>query len=263
MGDGTRCINYGETHASQHCSEKNQMESGNIDSSDFEKNEFHIIDSIQVAFINMYAELYSKPGGPSGNKPSLAQMKAYRHRILSRERPSDPIPVSRAPTIKCEDFINPNSVWMTAKSNMSCFACLQATPDHVLPCGHGFCEECIKDFGDPLLARKYHYEIGECVLCGENAEQWTQRCPSLVRYTNTHSAPIPVIPQIFRLTPRCAGIRLLTLDGGGIRGIIELAMLEKIEKRVGLELPIRELFDLIVGTSTGKSENHPAWLFCL
>ena len=58
--------------------------------------------------------------------------------------------------------------------------------------------------------------------------------------------------QKIRLKPKCAGVRVLTLDGGGIRGIIELAILEQVERRVGLGMPIRDLFDLIVGTSTGQ-----------
>jgi patatin-like phospholipase/acyl hydrolase len=58
--------------------------------------------------------------------------------------------------------------------------------------------------------------------------------------------------QLIRLKPKCAGVRILTLDGGGVRGIVELAILREIEDRVGLGVPIRDLFDLIVGTSTGE-----------
>ena len=46
-----------------------------------------------------------------------------------------------------------------------------------------------------------------------------------------------------------AGSRMLVLDGGGIRGLIEIEILEKIEKLTGRR--IIELFDWIVGTSTG------------
>jgi len=44
-------------------------------------------------------------------------------------------------------------------------------------------------------------------------------------------------------------IRILALDGGGIRGIIPLMVLREIEGRTGK--PINELFDFIAGTSTG------------
>jgi len=42
---------------------------------------------------------------------------------------------------------------------------------------------------------------------------------------------------------------ILALDGGGMRGIIECAIVEEIEKRTGKR--VFELFDLIVGVSTG------------
>jgi len=43
--------------------------------------------------------------------------------------------------------------------------------------------------------------------------------------------------------------RVLTIDGGGIRGIIPALVLQEIEQRTGK--PIHSMFDLIVGTSTG------------
>ncbi|HEY5956719.1 MAG TPA: patatin-like phospholipase family protein [Polyangiaceae bacterium] len=44
-------------------------------------------------------------------------------------------------------------------------------------------------------------------------------------------------------------IRILSLDGGGIRGLIPALVLDALEKRA--KRPIGELFDLIAGTSTG------------
>jgi len=43
--------------------------------------------------------------------------------------------------------------------------------------------------------------------------------------------------------------RILSIDGGGIRGIIPAVVLAEVEKRTGK--PIAGLFDLIAGTSTG------------
>jgi uncharacterized protein len=45
------------------------------------------------------------------------------------------------------------------------------------------------------------------------------------------------------------GMRVLSIDGGGIRGIIPALVLEEVERRAGR--PVHELFDLIAGTSTG------------
>lgn len=44
-------------------------------------------------------------------------------------------------------------------------------------------------------------------------------------------------------------IRILSIDGGGIRGIVPAAVLAEIERRTGR--PTSALFDLIAGTSTG------------
>jgi patatin-like phospholipase/acyl hydrolase len=44
-------------------------------------------------------------------------------------------------------------------------------------------------------------------------------------------------------------VRVLTIDGGGIRGVIPAAVLAEIEDRTGLLVP--DLFDLVAGTSTG------------
>jgi len=46
-----------------------------------------------------------------------------------------------------------------------------------------------------------------------------------------------------------SSIRVLSIDGGGIRGIIPATVLAEIEKRTGAR--IAELFDLVAGTSTG------------
>ena len=58
-------------------------------------------------------------------------------------------------------------------------------------------------------------------------------------------SPIPqVITPVSKPT-----IKVLCIDGGGIRGIIPAMILAEIEKRT--QKPISELFDLIAGTSTG------------
>lgn len=44
-------------------------------------------------------------------------------------------------------------------------------------------------------------------------------------------------------------IKILSIDGGGIRGVIPALILSEIEKRTGKK--ITELFDLLAGTSTG------------
>ena len=46
-----------------------------------------------------------------------------------------------------------------------------------------------------------------------------------------------------------SGMKVLSIDGGGIRGLIPALVLAEIERRTGRR--IAEMFDLIAGTSTG------------
>lgn len=46
------------------------------------------------------------------------------------------------------------------------------------------------------------------------------------------------------------GLRVLCLDGGGVRGLVQLEILRQIEERVP-EKSICDMFDYVVGTSTG------------
>src|SRR5262245_39815807 len=59
--------------------------------------------------------------------------------------------------------------------------------------------------------------------------------------TATHSDA----PQVGERRP----LRILAIDGGGIRGILPAMVLSDLERRTNR--PIIDLFDLIVGTSTG------------
>ena len=57
------------------------------------------------------------------------------------------------------------------------------------------------------------------------------------------------IPNKVGTPIRSRGIRILSLDGGGMKGLATIRLLRQIETLSGK--PLRELFDLIVGTSTG------------
>lgn len=52
-----------------------------------------------------------------------------------------------------------------------------------------------------------------------------------------------------RLLPKNRGLRILSMDGGGMKGMATVRLLRQLEARTGR--PIHDLFDLIVGTSTG------------
>lgn len=61
---------------------------------------------------------------------------------------------------------------------------------------------------------------------------------------------VPIAMQLNEIEKfKRAGSRVLCLDGGGIRGLIQLEVLSQLEKKTGRK--ITELFDWIIGTSTG------------
>lgn len=66
----------------------------------------------------------------------------------------------------------------------------------------------------------------------------------------TSEEAVPLALQLSEMEKfKQAGSRILCLDGGGIRGLIQLEVLSQLEKKTGRK--ITELFDWIIGTSTG------------
>ncbi|KAJ2975876.1 hypothetical protein NUW58_g8238 [Xylaria curta] len=114
-------------------------------------------------------------------------------------------------------------------SYSSCLCCLRELPECALPCGHVLCLACVEIYG--YRTSRTTIEI--------------QQCPLHVH--DVIASPAWVIAT----KPRYAGARILSLDGGGIRGIIQLHALRELEKILGADLPIQLFFDLIVGTDFG------------
>ena len=214
--DGQRCKAIRLTHA-EHCNsdEKGSTVPGSFDAADYSEAPGDTLRKIEHSFVDMFKELCSHTiGGSWLRLPPFPVVAKFRRQVLASTR------------------LQYSGFWKTAKSNKACFACLQSVPDHALPCGHVFCEQCVEDFGRRSEDERNCVEMTQCVLC---LSEWLTP------------------PQRVRLKPKFAGVRVLTLDGGGIRGVVELAILAELERRVGLGIPIRDMFDLIVGTSTGKS----------
>jgi len=115
-------------------------------------------------------------------------------------------------------------------SNTVCYCCLFRFPIHSMLCGHAVCDACVNFHG--RKARENVLAVESCPICG-------------VSRTNGRSQ-VEIIQK-----PDKAGVRVLTLDGGGIRAMIQLRVLKILEDRIGLDIPIQEFFDLIVGTSGG------------
>ncbi len=88
-----------------------------------------------------------------------------------------------------------------------------------------------------------------CVIAPFVVYHYVQRKDILSVYSHLDQNPRP----IQRTLPEKADqeyIRILSIDGGGIYGILPIHVLDYLEKASGR--PVSELFDLMVGTSTGS-----------
>ncbi len=101
----------------------------------------------------------------------------------------------------------------------TCIGCLLITPSEKLGCGHMFCKMCCEEI--------FNYNNCRCPICNN---------------------PLP--PREKNELKPTMGYRILCLDGGGVKGIVELVTLMYIEKL--LDMPFSALFDAIFGTSTGS-----------
>lgn len=119
------------------------------------------------------------------------------------------------------------------KSFQSCLCCLSIRPEKVFQCGHAICNVCVRRFGQRSTLSRHSFQLPNCILCG--------RLQSFDKAT-------------FDLVPPSAGIRVLSIDGGGVRGVIPLVHLDHLDQELRfLGSPVRELFDYVCGTSAGES----------
>lgn len=103
-----------------------------------------------------------------------------------------------------------------------CAGCFFVYWDDLLPCRHGFCKACTHNVS-LQWKRSAHIQLSHCPAC-------------LAEFSS---------PFQIRLQPPTAGGRVLSLDGGGVRGIIELEILHQLSSLVGGNLPVDKLFSTL------------------
>ncbi|KAG0590544.1 hypothetical protein KC19_1G107900 [Ceratodon purpureus] len=110
-----------------------------------------------------------------------------------------------------------------------CVICLLNLPTEILSCGHIICDKCAKEEAETSLhapTRLARPTSLSCPVCQSNAKWYMKNLPPL------------------------AGCRILSLDGGGVRGIVELLSLKAIMAHLP-GMHVEDLFDIVIGTSTG------------
>ncbi len=117
--------------------------------------------------------------------------------------------------------------WVRIRSNTTCFFCLRRPPENMLSCGHAMCDVCVRNIGDETMNFDHQYQVDNCILC--------------------HSGKLLV-----GLKPFTAGLRILSVDGGGTRGVIIVGFMNILESILGNVWKIQDLFDVAYGTSVGE-----------
>lgn len=123
-----------------------------------------------------------------------------------------------------------------ADFDANCMGCLAGRWDVLLPCDrHGFCNACLRSL-DVEWRRTCTARVPRCPVCRVDFEDFQSR-----------------------IRPPAATGRALALDGGGVRGVVQLRILGQLEEEIGLDLPIQDFFDLVIGTSVGKPPRAANW----
>ncbi|KAI8938298.1 hypothetical protein NX059_005951 [Plenodomus lindquistii] len=157
--------------------------------------------------------------------------KGLGSEIMSSSQSQDTILITKIHQVNVNNFYHRVGGAQRFVSHSTCFCCLRELAEHPLPCGHVLCTTCIKGYGKPHTELPGSYTVASCPLHDLDA---VFRVPAEVLFK-----------------PPLAGVRVLALDGGGMRGIVILEVLRRIQHELGNRIPIQEFFDLIVGTSTG------------
>jgi len=125
--------------------------------------------------------------------------------------------------------------WKTLYSDVTCLSCLRRTPQHRFPCGHCLCENCVQIYGDTRPSEPWMFRVQFCFLC-------TSRWPEEIG---------------IKINEPTKGVSVLSIDGGGTRGIIPLTIMRRIQQRIGIPIPFQKYFKVVAGVSSGEMENRP------
>ncbi len=237
---GESCANTKTGHSKGHQSSSgDHLDDGSFMSGGF--NSINFLTAIEQGIATIIRELNET----DADRHERARFLIERHRRTLKST-SESSFWTRSPRTSASLTADPLSdlslfpelprLWRNELRTSTCFSCLFGRPEYRLPCGHILCLDCVRDFDQSTEDEKYPGVVihKECVLCYsiEPNDQW---------------------PWRIQVNTKLSGLRVLSLDGGGVQGIVELVVLKRLEAKIGLGLPVGYFFDLIVGTSAGMS----------
>lgn len=229
-----KCVNSRIGHAAGHQSKAGKLLGpGAFDHVGFDSDRF--ISIVQKAIEYFMRTVDDKLKTPAGRREWRCLAAKEHRQSVSLLRLLEGFPDDRLRHVGGPG--QPEGLWRDVSCTNLCYGCLFGRPEYALPCQHVLCVTCLEDFDETDPNQRYPgtFVHNECIICAASAatsEGW---------------------PHKAHVRPDLAGLRVLSLDGGGVRGIVELIALERLEQHIGLKIPIGRFFDFIIGTSAGKS----------
>lgn len=147
-------------------------------------------------------------------KPALAlhQTRIIRDRLVDHFVDMQ-VTCHDSATVHCETLKKFQPLWQSIFSNRTDLHCIRRKPERVFTCGHSVCDVCVRILGRPRLEAEYTYEVSACVFCGSGSLQTS-------------------------ISPPTTDKRVLSIDGGGCRGIVPLRFLAILQDIIGADCPI-------------------------
>lgn len=116
-------------------------------------------------------------------------------------------------------------------SEKTCLYCIRRRPQTGLQCLHSICHVCAGAFYGQHGSDNRLVHIDRCLLCTKSMHD-----------------------VFIRKQPPTATARVLSFDGGGVRGITEIESLVELQIRIALPYPVIQHFDICFATSCGELE---------
>lgn len=172
----------------------------------------------------VYDSAFAQIIAPTSELPLLNETLARRirsdfHELFRRLEDS-----TSALSIRRQSLRSLWPVLASLKSVTTCWTCLVRAPEFMLHFGHGLCSKCVEQHGTPSL-QAHSYAFTQCPICGQSC------------HTTIKLKPWTVEPNV------------LAIDGGGVKGVVALALLKKLTAALGS--PVGDYFDYAAGTSAG------------
>lgn len=185
----------------------------------------------ELVFDNLYRDLCCTAWSIHGDPDPTLASSAVRDSFVDAFAHISPLRTSLK--IRRDALMCFGTRWSDWSLPTACLFCLGRLAEHQLPCRHAICDTCVTIFGRPTRGVEYHRDLLQCPLCQKSFQLTVRQLPPTKR---------PVV---------------ITLDGGGIRGMITLGLLRALERRLaGAVATLAEIPDLIAGTSVGTYRSH-------